>query len=130
MQAATASASRFAIVTGGASGIGEAVAQLFVKEGARVTISDIQDDLGEALANDLDSAARYSHHDIANLDDWTRTVEETEKAFNVLVNNGALPGYQKSISDITFDEYRRVFEVNQYSVFLGIKTVLDSMHRA
>ena len=58
---------RTAIITGGASGIGEATVRLFVAEGARCVIADIQDVRGEALAAELGDAAIYQRTDVSHI---------------------------------------------------------------
>ena len=59
-------ANKVAVITGGASGIGAAAAELFVAEGARVVLGDIQDAEGEAFAAKLGDAARYRHCDVTS----------------------------------------------------------------
>ena len=79
-----------AIVTGGASGIGEAVTRLLVAEGAKVVIADINADLGSNLARELGSATLYQRLDATDAASWTELVLLTEKTFghaNILVNN-------------------------------------------
>ena len=56
---------KVAVITGGASGIGHAAVRLFVEEGCRVVIADVQDDKGARLAQDLGQAARYVHADVS-----------------------------------------------------------------
>lgn len=124
---------RVAIITGGASGIGAAAVRMFQQLGAKVTIGDIQDDAGEALAKELGGNVRFSHLDVTKADDWERTVEATEAAFgpvSILVNNAGHPGHWKPISDLSLQEYRMVCAINQDGVFLGMKLVLPSMIRA
>lgn len=124
---------KVAIITGGASGIGAAAVRIFHKLGARLTIGDIQVEAGEALARELGEGVRVSHLDVSNEADWQRTIEETEAAFGpvtILVNNAGHPGYQRTIPELTFEEFRHVCSVNQDGVFLGMKTVLPSMLRA
>lgn len=124
---------KIAIVTGGASGIGEATARLFAAEGASVLIADVQSEKGEALARELGRSARFMRHDVTRADDWRQVVQSAETAFGpvtVLVNNAGISGPKKPIEDFTDDEYRRVIEVNQFSVFLGIRAIIASMRKA
>lgn len=124
---------KVAIITGGSSGIGAAAVQMFYKLGASVTIGDIQDQLGEALASELGDKARFTHLDVTSPADWQRAIDETEAPFgpvNVLVNNAGHPGYQKSVADLGLEEYRHVCAVNQEGGFLGMKLVQPSMLRA
>ncbi len=124
---------KVAIITGGASGIGAAMVRLFSGLGASITIGDIQDHLGEALALELGDKVRFSRLDVTQSEDWQRAIADTEDAFgpvNVLVNNAGHPGYQRTVADLTQEEFRHVFAVNQEGVFLGMKYVLASMGRA
>lgn len=124
---------KVAIVTGGASGIGAAAVRIFQQLGARVTVADIQTEAGRAMAQELSEGVRFSQLDVSSEEDWQRAVEETEAAFgpvNVLVNNAGHPGYQRTIADLSLEEFRHVCAVNQEGVFLGMKTVLPSMLRA
>ncbi len=61
-----------ALVTGAAQGIGAAIARAFVAEGAFVYITDLNDDLGRAIAAELGDGARYLHLDVRLEDDWQR----------------------------------------------------------
>lgn len=121
---------KVAIVTGGASGIGAATVRLFHRLGARITIGDIQDEAGHALARELGDAVRYSRLNVSDPADWKKTVNETEAAFGkvtLLVNNAGHPGYWKTVVDLTLDEFRHVCSINQDGVFLGINAVTPSM---
>src|ERR1700719_1734249 len=121
---------KVAIVTGGASGIGAATVRLFHELGAMVTIGDIQDEAGHALARELGDGVRYSRLNVSDPADWKKAVSETEAAFGkvtLLVNNAGHPGYWKPVVDLTLDEFRHVCSINQDGVFLGINAVTPSM---
>ncbi|WP_176599197.1 MULTISPECIES: glucose 1-dehydrogenase [Sphingobium] len=124
---------KVAIITGGASGIGAAAVRMFQELGASVTIGDIQEEAGNALAQELGDKVRFSRLDVTKPGDWERTVADTEAAFgpvNVLVNNAGHSGHWKPMSEMTLEEYRLVCAINQDGVFLGTKLVLPSMKRA
>ena len=124
---------KVAIVSGGASGIGEATVRLFVAEGARVVIADRQVERGEALAGELAPHALFALIDVARADDWARVVAIAEQRFGpvgVLINNAGISGSKKSLEDISEAEYRRVIDINQIGVLLGMKAVIASMRRA
>ena len=115
------------LVTGGARGQGAAEAQLFAAEGAAVVISDVLDTGGENVATTFGGV--YLHHDVTREDHWSRVVEAVlsrHGRLDVLVNNAGvyLAG---RIRDTDLAEYRRVIEVNQIGVFLGMKAVADTM---
>ncbi|QHS23421.1 glucose 1-dehydrogenase [Virgibacillus sp. MSP4-1] len=123
---------KIAIITGGARGMGASHARLFVKEGAKVVIGDIMEEDGQALAEELGENARFVKLDVTKSDDWQQVVTETEKAFgpvNILVNNAGI-SMNKSLEEITEEDYRKIVDINQVSVFLGIKAVVPSMKKA
>jgi 3alpha(or 20beta)-hydroxysteroid dehydrogenase len=120
---------KVALITGGARGQGEQEARLFASEGARVVITDVLDDIGKQTAVDIGSAATFHHHDVTKEDEWAGVVDavlEEHGQIDVLVNNAGifqvLPLLMTSEAD-----YRRVIDVNQVGVFLGMKAVLPSM---
>jgi 3alpha(or 20beta)-hydroxysteroid dehydrogenase len=125
-------AGRVAIVTGGARGIGAAVATAFVEQGARVVVADVLDAEGKDLAHALGDGARYIHLDVSDSDAWRAAVAETEAAFapvSVLVNNAGVVEFAsiEASSDATF---RRVLDIDLVGAFFGMRTVLPSMRRA
>ena len=124
---------KVALVTGGARGQGEAEVRLLVREGARVVFGDVLDDVGGAVAADLGDAAHYLHLDVRSEGDWTAAVGEAEARFgrlDVLVNNAGVLSLGTLTHDTTLDEYRRIIDVNQVGVFLGMRTAIPAMLRA
>lgn len=123
---------KVAIVTGAARGMGRAVSELLVAEGARVILSDLLTDAGEETAASIGDGARFVAHDVTDYAQWQSAVaaaEETAGPVSVLVNCAGV-GTMGTFDDSGPEDYRRVIDVNQVSVFLGIKAVLDSMRRA
>lgn len=123
---------KVAIITGGARGMGETHVRRFIEEGAKVVFTDINEELGEKLADELGSNAVFVKHDVTDKDGWAEVVEKTEAEFgpvNILVNNAGI-SMSKTIFEMTEEEYRRIIDINQVSVFLGIKAVLPSMQKA
>ncbi|WP_062107463.1 glucose 1-dehydrogenase [Bacillus niameyensis] len=123
---------KVAIITGGARGMGAAHVRRFVEEGAKVVITDILVEEGQALANEFGDNATFIKHDVTKAADWETVVAEAEKAFgpvNILVNNAGI-SMNKGLLDITEEDYRRIVDINQVSVFLGMKTVVPSMQKA
>lgn len=123
---------KVAIVTGAARGMGASHARYLVREGAKVVLTDLLDGEGQALADELGPSARYMHHDVTSETEWQSVVKETEAVFgpvSVLVNNaGIAGGFAIEVLEEAF--YRRVIDVNQVSVFLGMKSVVASMRKA
>jgi len=114
-------AGKTALITGGAQGIGKAIAQRFVFEGARVIVTDVQEEKGAALAAQLGSKALFLRHDVAREDDWTRVIREATAqfgGFDTLVNNAAV-GFTGNIENATFDHWRKTQAINLDGVFLG-----------
>ena len=123
---------KVAIITGGARGQGAAHARAMVREGAKVALTDLRVELGEALAAELGPAAKFIKHDVASPGDWERVVAETEAAFgpiSILVNNAGIV-FLKNYEETSYEEYQHVISINQTSVFLGMKAVAPSMRRA
>lgn len=120
------------IITGAAQGMGETHARLCVTEGAKVVLTDINTDKGDKLAKELGDNALFIKHDVTNEDDWDSVVKQTKETFggiDVLVNNAGIT-MAKSLLDTSLEDYRRILEINQVSVFLGIKAVAPTMKEA
>ncbi|MGX6444026.1 glucose 1-dehydrogenase [Neobacillus sp. K501] len=123
---------KVAIITGAAQGMGAAHARRFVSEGAKVVITDLNEEKGAALASELGENALFIKQNVTNAEEWQAVVAKAEEAFgpvNVLVNNAGIT-MAKSILQTTEEEYRRIVDINQVSVFLGMKTVIPSMQKA
>ena len=123
---------KVAIITGAARGMGAAHARRFVAEGAKVVLTDLNVEEGTALANELGENALFVEQNVTSADEWANVVAQAEKAFgpvNVLVNNAGI-SVSKSFLQMTEEEYRRIVDINQVSVFLGLKTVVPSMQKA
>lgn len=123
---------KVALVSGGARGMGQAEARLFAAEGAKVAICDVVDGEGKALAAEIGSDALFQHLDVTREEDWAAAAEATTAAFgrlDVLVNNAGI-GEMVPLADMTLEDYRRVTEVNQTGVFLGMKAAIEPMTAA
>ena len=127
-------AGKVAIVTGAARGMGAAHVRALAREGATVAATDIADEHGTTLAEELRSdggAVSYHHHDVTSRADWDKVVDEVERAhgrIDVLVNNA---GVQVRSTGIEVDdgEWDLVTDVNQRAVFLGMRATIPSMVR-
>jgi Dehydrogenases with different specificities (related to short-chain alcohol dehydrogenases) len=123
---------KVAIITGGARGMGESHVRRFVEEGAKVVFTDINEEVGEKLASELGDNTLFVKHDVTDEAGWQEVIEKAEAAFgpvNVLVNNAGI-SMSKSIFDMSVEDYKKIIDINQVSVFLGIKAVLPSMQKA
>lgn len=123
---------KIAIITGAAQGMGASHAKLFVEQGAKVVLTDLNEEKGQAFAAELGENAVFVKQNVANEADWANVVTVAEEKFgpvNVLVNNAGIT-MAKKIVDASIEDYRRIVEINQVSVFLGMKAVLSSMQKA
>ena len=124
---------KIAVITGASRGMGTAHARLFVQEGARVVLTDLREEAGAALAEELGSSAIFLPHDVSQLADWDNVVAAAERQFgniNVLVNNAGINGPLANTVDLDEADYLRTCAVNQHSIFYGMKAVIPSMRRA
>lgn len=118
-----------AVVTGGAGGLGLATAKVFLREGAKVLVTDIDEVRGEEAARQLGGNARFCRHDVGSEKDWKAVAAATEDWFGVpdiLVANAGLLGL------IPFEEtdcarYRKLVEVMQDGVWFGFARFAPEM---
>jgi NAD(P)-dependent dehydrogenase (short-subunit alcohol dehydrogenase family) len=115
---------KVALITGGASGIGEGTVRLFVEEGARCVIADIQDDRGRALEAEMKGAAIYTRTDVTIEDDVRGAVIAAVKTFghlDVIFNNAGFLGVTGPIEATPIDEYDLTMNVLLRGPMLGMK---------
>ena len=121
---------RTIIITGAAQGQGAAEARACVAEGATVIATDVDDDLGAALAAEI--GATYLHLDVADDDQWAHVVDEATSRhghIHGLVNNAGIFAAQ-TIADGDLETTRRIWEVNQLGTWTGMRRVVPSMTAA
>lgn len=115
------------LVTGGASGIGAATARRFIDEGATVIISDVQDEAGKRLADDIGTT--YVHQDVSQEKHWKETLSSIwsdHGRLDVLVNNaGIFRG--ATIEETELALWRQVLDVNLTGVMLGCREAIAAM---
>ena len=124
-------AGKVALVTGGASGIGRGCAERLAEEGASVVVTDIQDPLGETLAQQIGKAASYLHHDVTDEDAGVSVIAEVKARhgrLDILVNNAGI-GLASSVLDMSLADWRRQTAVNLDGVFLGTKHAIPLMRQ-
>lgn len=118
-----------ALVTGGARGIGAAIAKLFIQEGASVIITDILKAEGELTATALGKRCMFIHHDVTLASAWKQVVSIGEASMgplSILVNNAGVV-LNKKILQASQEEFERILRINTTGPFLGIEAVLPSM---
>ncbi|RMI28808.1 SDR family NAD(P)-dependent oxidoreductase [Nocardia stercoris] len=124
---------RSIIVTGGASGIGEAASRLFAENGAQVTIADITAEAGAALAKQLTSegyTAQFVTVDVTDEEQVQAMVAAAVSAYGKLdgaFNNAGVPNTGKKLVDITRAEFDRIFAINVTGPFLCMKYEIPAM---
>lgn len=126
---------KVALISGGASGMGEAEARLFSKEGASVMIADLQTEKAETVVSDINEEggnSSYVQLDVREWDQWQAAVNDTEKRFgqlDILCNNA---GTNKRVGfiDLSIEEYKNIVDVNLHGAYLGCRSVKDAMKRA
>lgn len=121
---------KVAIITGAAQGMGEEHAKAFVAEGAKVILTDVNEEAGSALAESLGDDAIFIKHDVRSEEAWSKVLLEGEARFgkvNVLVNNAGVIGKIAPTTEFQKEDYDFVCDINQTGTYLGMKTVIPSM---
>lgn len=120
---------KIALVTGAAGDIGAEIARRFVAEGAVVCVSDINQDLGSALATELGDQTFFEHMDVTQENDWQAVLETLLarlKRLDILVNNaGTLE--TGNIENTSLAQWQRIQDVNATSTFLGCQAAVKAM---
>jgi NAD(P)-dependent dehydrogenase (short-subunit alcohol dehydrogenase family) len=117
---------RVALVTGAASGIGEAIARRLAAEGATVVVTDVQDAAGAQVAADITErggSATFTHLDVTSEAEWQSAVRSTVEEFgrlDILVNNAGL-GDLATFEETSLADWDRTIAIDQTGVFLGMK---------
>jgi len=116
-------AGQVAIITGGASGLGRASVELFVAQGARVVIADVNVDQGQSLASTLGDAATFKQTDVANAQQMRELVDFAIAHFgdlHIMFNNAGISGaVHNSFLEDDLADFHRVIDVNLYGVMVG-----------
>lgn len=123
-------ADKVAVITGGASGLGLAAAKLMAAEGARVVITDIQQDKGQQAAREIGGDTLFLEHNVASESSWTVAIDRTLERFgkiNVLVNSAGIAGPDGSIEKVSLRQFQRMMAVNAEGTFLGCQNAVRVM---
>ncbi|THF75362.1 SDR family NAD(P)-dependent oxidoreductase [Cohnella fermenti] len=125
---------KVAIITGAASGMGLAGAQLFAREGAKVVATDIVVDVLQEKVNEIVAAGGEAialKLDVSNPDSWKSVVEETAAKYgriDILVNNAGIH-IAKGILEAELPDWNKVMDINTSGVWLGMKAVIPYMQK-
>ena len=128
-------ANKVALITGAAQGIGLAIAQLFVKEGATVVLSDINDELCEKEARSIGGSSLFRHLDVSSESDWERVSDEMLELFgsvHIVVNNAGITGFLETTGahdpeNLDLNSWHKVHATNLDGVALGCKYAIKMM---
>lgn len=126
---------KVAIVTGAASGFGEAIARRFAQEGACVIVSDVNDNAGRPVTDAINEAggtASYVHADVTDADDVAGMVAEAEGAYgglDILVNNAGYPQRNQPMLEVSEEQFDRIFAVNVKSLYLAAQHGVPALRR-
>lgn len=124
---------KVALVTGGASGIGEACALTFARGGAKVVVADLNPELGEqvvAAAKDAGGDAIFERVDVSDAGAVERMVQRAVETFgglDIAVNNAGIGGEQNPVGEYSLDGWRKVIEINLNSVFYCMRYEIPAM---
>ena len=121
-----------AIVTGAGSGFGKGIAMRFAKEGARVGVIDINAEAAREVASQIGNSAFAMEADVSIDGDVSRMVQEALDRWgqlNILVNNAGTTHRNQPMTEVTEEEYERIFAVNVKSVYLSARHVVPVMKK-
>lgn len=122
-----------ALVTGAASGMGKAIAQLFSYEGANVVFTDLnQDGLKTAVKECDPSRTHFIKVNVTSQEDFQQAVKEVEGKFgaiDVLVNCAGIPQSFTDIEELEEETWNRIIDVNLKSIFLSVKNIVPNMKK-
>ncbi|GEL08132.1 SDR family NAD(P)-dependent oxidoreductase [Salisediminibacterium halotolerans] len=123
---------KVAVVTGGASGIGEAAVRRFVSEGAKVVIADINDHKGAELVAEIGDSVVYQHVDVTDETEVEAMVAKAETTYgklDILFNNAGI-GSLNATDELSLEDWRKIMAINMDGVFLCAKHAIKAMKRA
>lgn len=124
------------VVTGGSKGIGKAACLRAAQQGAIVAVTDIEDDKGKQVAEDIKSSggqAAYYHMNVADEDQVQATFSKVKEEFGPitgLVNNAGISGADRPVNELSEDDWQQVLDVNVKGVFFCTKHAIPQMQEA
>lgn len=127
-------AGKTALITGAAGGLGQAMARMMAREGAKVALTDVNPDGVDALAAEINGnhpgAAFAFVHDVADEAQWVSVIGQAVAAMgglSILVNNAGVGGPLTFVEDDTVENWRRQYEINLLSIMLGCKRAMPHL---
>ncbi|WP_214827536.1 SDR family oxidoreductase [Exiguobacterium sp. s26] len=119
---------KVAIVTGAASGMGKAIAELYAKEGARVVVSDMNLDGAQAVVEGISGEAFAIQTNVTSEEALQQLFDETVKTFgqvDILVNNAGIMDGMEPVGEISNERWEKIFAVNTVSVMKSMRIAVD-----
>ncbi|MEQ8699754.1 MAG: glucose 1-dehydrogenase [Bauldia litoralis] len=119
---------KVALVTGAASGFGEAIARLYAAEGAKVVVADVNDQLGNTVAKEI--GGRYVHADVSKDADVKAMIDTAVDGFgqlDILVNNAGITHTNRPMLEVGEEEFDRIFAVNVKGIYLAARHAVPVM---
>ena len=123
---------KLGLVTGAATGLGEAISRRLHKDNWTVILTDIDGEAGQSLTNELGENAHYLTLDVRKEDEWLSVFEHVKNNFGslqLLVNNAGITT-MGTIEDLSFEAFQHEIQIDLFGVFLGCKHVLPLMKEA
>ena len=126
---------KVALVTGAARGIGQAIAELLALEGAKVIVTDINDELGKVVAAGIGNNAEYIHLDVSQESEWQSVSDHISKTYScldILINNAGITGFLETSGphdpeNLDMDSWHKVHDTNIHGAVLGCKYGIQLM---
>jgi|PZN83602.1 3-oxoacyl-[acyl-carrier protein] reductase len=123
---------KVAIITGGASGFGKAIAETYAREGAKVMVADINGQGARDVASNIGSSAAHIACDVSKKSDVDAMVAETVKVFggvDIMVNNAGYTHKNQWLLNVTEEEFDRIFAVNVKAIYLSTLACVPEMEK-
>jgi 3-oxoacyl-[acyl-carrier protein] reductase len=123
---------KVAIVTGGASGFGRAICELYAKEGAKVLVADINGQGAREVAQDIGKAAAHVAVDVSKRAEVEAMIGEAVKTFggvDIMVNNAGYTHKNQPMLDVTEEEFDRIYDVNVKAIYLAALACVPEMEK-
>jgi 3alpha(or 20beta)-hydroxysteroid dehydrogenase len=121
---------KVAIVTGGAKGMGKGHVEALLDAGAKVVLTDVDEEGGNEVVKSLGEDTLFVKHDVTKIEDWENVLVKTNKKFgpvDILVSNAGVGGPHAKIEDLSAEDYMTTINVDLNGVFLGMKTLIPHM---
>jgi len=123
---------KVAIVTGGASGLGKSSAILLAREGAKIVVTDIDEEDGKKVVQQIKAnggEAIFIKQDVSKADEWKNVIETTLKTFgklHILANSAGI-GLGGTVEEVTLEDWKNLIDVNLNGTFLGTQYGIKGM---